>query len=177
MKDQKIQKIKKPVSENVRKSSEISKLKQEIFHWKSYSEKYKKSHQKMLEFADKQNFLLRSQKHIDEKIKYANFEFAKTVLGPVEWLEQTLIHSPKDSQNTWLKGLEHILNKFRESLNSFGVKEIKINIGDKVDPHTAEIVDFVNDDKIEHNHIVKITQKGYYMHDRVLQHAKVIVSK
>lgn len=170
----------KPNTENKKKinnKEKIQKMCNRINDLEKLVKKYKSSHDKMLTLASNHNYIKRLQSQAESKINFANFEFAKSILTPVEWLEQTLIHSPKTGENSWLKGLEFILNKFKESLKSFGVNEISIKIGDKYNHDLAEIVDSEKSTLLKPNHIIKIKRKGYYFKNKILQHAQVIVSK
>lgn len=57
------------------------------------------------------------------------------------------------------------------------IKVIDLAVGDKFDHTTCEAIEQIVTDKFLPNRITNILEKGYFLYDRVLRHARVIVSK
>lgn len=63
-----------------------------------------------------------------------------------------------------------------DALESEGVTEISPKVGDKFDETIMDAVD-TEESEGEENLVLRVYQKGYRLHDRMVRHARVVVSK
>jgi len=73
------------------------------------------------------------------------------------------------------KGIELIYNKFKDFLTQRGVKEIDARNQDfNVDVHEA-ITKIPAPEENLKGKVVDVVQKGYYLNDKVIRYAKVVI--
>jgi len=79
---------------------------------------------------------------------------------------------------TFLDGVTLVANKFDEVLNKHGVERIdQEDVPFNVDFHDALMRQKPEDETIESDTVLKVIENGYKIGDRVIRHAKVIVSE
>ena len=77
-----------------------------------------------------------------------------------------------------LVGIEMMRNNLWKNLENEGVKEMEIKLGSDVwNSYLHELVEEVADDKLPEGTVTEVKEKGYMLHDQVLQPAKVKISK
>ena len=75
-----------------------------------------------------------------------------------------------------MKGVELIRGKLMNILEGKGLKPME-SLGKRFDPDYHDALLTVERDDVEPGIVVDVHENGYLMNDRVLRHAKVIVSK
>jgi molecular chaperone GrpE len=73
------------------------------------------------------------------------------------------------------KGMRLIYNKFKEILSEEGLTEID-PVGEEFDPNLHDALMQQPSDTVPENRIAQVLQKGYKAKNKILKHAKVIVS-
>ncbi len=74
-------------------------------------------------------------------------------------------------------GIDLIYGKFTDFLKQNGIREIEsLNTPFNVDFHDAVAKTPVEDEKMK-GIIVDVVKKGYYLQDKVIRHAKVVVGE
>lgn len=73
------------------------------------------------------------------------------------------------------KGMRLIYNKFKNILSEEGLTEID-PIGAEFDPNLHDALMQQPSDQVPENHVSQVLMKGYKAKDKILKHAKVIVS-
>ena len=76
----------------------------------------------------------------------------------------------------YLMGFQYIYKMMVDVLDQEGVAEISPSIGDKFDENTMDAFD-VEESEGEEDVVLKVFQKGYRLKDRMVRHARVVVSK
>lgn len=114
--------------------------------------------------ADYNNLEKRVSDQQQTFVRLANASLVDKLLGVLDDLERAVDHI-KD------KGLNLVLDQFREVLDSEGVKEIEVE-GEEFDPETMDCVEMAPG---EENKVVKVQLKGYTLNDHVIRPAKVEV--
>jgi len=133
---------------------------------------------KLRALADYQNLTKRTE---EEKNRYkllANAVILNKIIDIIEDFERALKNTKIDEKD--LLGLRLILKKLKDILYDSNLDEIRIRIGDKIDPRYCEAIGIVAiNNKDEDNTIKEIIQKGYKLKEEeiVVRHAKVIVGK
>jgi len=127
--------------------------------------------------ADFDNFRKRVSREKDELIRYGNEKLARELLPVVDNFERALQQAENSPDNKALReGIEMILKQFITVLDKFGVKYFT-SVGQPFDPNKHEAM--VHQESCEHeeNAVISEFQKGYYLHDKLLRPAMVVVAK
>lgn len=161
--------LKKAVKDKLKKKDdEIENLKKEVDKWKN--EFYRV-------YADTQNLRNSLEKEHRQAVKYRAEGFIDKLLPVIDGFNLALANSPTDPAiKNYLIGFEYIYKNFLQALESEGVVEIKPNIGDKFDASIMNALD-VEETEGEENLITRVYSVGIKLHDRMIRHANVIVSK
>ncbi|MEZ2414915.1 nucleotide exchange factor GrpE [Muriicola sp. E247] len=127
-------------------------------------------------FAEFENFKRRTAKERMELFKTAGQEVMVSLLPVLDDFERALKELGKSSENEMFKGVELIYNKFKDTLKSKGLEEIKAAEGDAFD---AEIHDAITQipapNKKLKGKIIDVVEKGYNLGDKIIRHPKVVV--
>ncbi|OAU11709.1 heat shock protein GrpE, partial [Lacticaseibacillus rhamnosus] len=128
--------------------------------------------------AEIQNMNARFEKEQQKMLKYDGQKLAKAILPVVDNLERALATEAKDDSAASLKkGVQMVYDHLERALKENGITAID-GAGDKFDPNTQQAVQTVAaDDKHPADTVAQVLQKGYYLKDRVLRPAMVVVAK
>ena len=76
----------------------------------------------------------------------------------------------------WRMGVQHIYSQLRTVLEKHGITLIEPKVGEPFDPKKHESIKTVAVSKPEENHtVLEVLQKGYALHGKILEAAKVKV--
>ncbi len=118
------------------------------------------------------------EKDLLEKKKYAIADSLSELLGIISKFDLAIGQENSDPKvKNFLIGLKMFSTMFKTWLKSIGVEEISIKIGDKFDPNVMDAIDVEYKSQQKNDHVERIISKGYKLHDRIIQHAQVIVAK
>lgn len=169
--------INKPVEEpTTSEISEIDTIKNTIAELEKSNEFLKD--QVLRKAAEFDNYKKRIENEILSTTKYCNEDLIESLLPALDDFERFLQHSQEEnSDNPFYKGAELIYNKLLKTLEQRGLK-ILVTVGQTFDVnlHDALLVMPNTDLNTPPNIVVKEVQKGYTLYDKVIRHAKVIVS-
>ena len=127
--------------------------------------------------ADFDNFRKRVSREKDELIRYGNEKLARELLPVVDNFERALQQAENSADNKALReGIEMILKQFITVLDKFGVKYFT-SVGQPFDPNKHEAMVHQESSEHEENAVMSEFQKGYYLHDKLLRPAMVVVAK
>ncbi|MCL2027443.1 MAG: nucleotide exchange factor GrpE [Bacteroidales bacterium] len=122
--------------------------------------------------AEFDNFRKRNQKERLELIKFASESVILSLLPVLDDFDRAL---PLISDETTRSGVELIYTKLKSTLESEGLKMMETQgVEFNADLHEAIAQTPVNNKK-EKGLIIDEIQCGYYLNDKVIRHAKVIV--
>ncbi|MBI5464615.1 MAG: nucleotide exchange factor GrpE [Ignavibacteriales bacterium] len=126
--------------------------------------------------AEFENYKRRSEQEASNIVKFANESLIEDILPIVDDLERSLKHGKeKPDFDALYKGIELIYQKLLKMLEQRGVKPLEtLGTEFSVELHDA-LMQLPTSDVPPHT-VVEEVEKGYKMHERVLRHAKVIVS-
>ncbi|MCY3998035.1 MAG: nucleotide exchange factor GrpE [Flavobacteriaceae bacterium] len=130
-------------------------------------------------FAEYENYRKRTAKERLELYKTANKDLILQLLSIIDDFERASKNkSDSENQNEVIKGFELISKKFYQILESNGLKQIDINIGDVFNgDHHEAIAHIPTDKKSQSGLIIDVTEKGYQLEDVVIRYPKVVVGK
>ncbi|MEX0721946.1 MAG: nucleotide exchange factor GrpE [Balneolaceae bacterium] len=81
-------------------------------------------------------------------------------------------------EDSFLKGVSMVANKFQEILEKHGVERInKTGVAFDVNVHDAMLKQPAPDEKTESDIVLEVLESGYKIGNRTIRHAKVIVSE
>jgi molecular chaperone GrpE len=126
--------------------------------------------------AEFENYKRRNENDQLNLIKYAAESFIKNILPVYDDLERSLDHIDDESRNNpTAQGLLMVFEKFGKILESQGVKRIEAK-GKPFDVEYHEALMQQPVDGVPPHTVLDVIEKGYMYKDKVIRHAKVIVS-
>lgn len=126
--------------------------------------------------AEFDNFKKLAQKQKQEYLQFANESLLKELLPIVDNLERA-VKCVQEGRTTdgLVQGVELTLKQFTETLTRFGVKPIA-SLGVAFDPACHQAVARQESMTAAENTVIEEYQKGYWLHDRILRPAMVVVA-
>lgn len=135
----------------------------------------KKSDKNVRLLAEFDNYKRRTQEERTKLFKYAGEELAKAILPILDDLHRTMESDGKGKARTILEGIELIVAKLDKTLEDQGIVPFD-SVGQDFNAELHEALMSEESDKGE-NVILREFEKGYNYNDKILRHAKVVVSK
>ncbi len=118
----------------------------------------------------------RYRRDLEEQRKYGYEKLALDILQILDNFERALEAATITRDfNSLLKGVELIYSELRKILEKYDIREIDVE-GKEFDPYLAEAVETMPTGEYPPNTVVKVLQKGYRLHDKVIRPARVVVS-
>jgi len=118
----------------------------------------------------------RYRRDLEEQRKFGHEKLALDLLGVLDDFERALLAvSETGDLKSFLEGVKMIHAGLRRILARHHVEEIDIE-GKEFDPYLAEAVETVHSKEHPPNTVVKVIQKGYKLHGKVIRPARVVVS-
>ena len=174
--------VNKKTKKNTSKASKVSvkSLKEKITALendilKQSEETQRKSDKNIRLLAEFDNYKRRTQEERSNLLKYGGEGLAKAILPILDDLHRTLETDGKTKARTILEGVELIMSKLDKTLEEQGIVVFD-SVGQDFDPELHEALISEESDKGD-NVILKEFEKGYRYNDKILRHAKVVVSK
>ena len=126
-------------------------------------------------YSEFDNFRRRTAKEKLEMIQSANEQLLKALLPVVDDFERAE-KSFKDKDSKELEGFFLIYNKFKKTLDQYGVKTMEAGAGSDFNPDLHEAITQIPapDEKLK-GKIVDVVEKGYLLNEKVIRFAKVVV--
>ena len=140
-----------------------------------FAELERKSDKNVRLLAEFDNYKRRTQEERTKLFKYAGEELAKAILPILDDLHRTLESDGKGKARSILEGIELILTKLDKTLAEQRIVPFD-SVGQDFDPELHEALMSEKSDKGE-NVILKEFERGFKYGDKILRHAKVVVSK
>jgi molecular chaperone GrpE len=128
--------------------------------------------------AEFDNFRKRTLREKMELSKYATEEILLKIIPVMDDFERALANMENAADCAAVKtGIELIYGKFTDFLKQNGIREIEsLNTAFNVDLHDAVAKTRVEDESMK-GKIVDVVKKGYYLQDKIIRHAKVVVGE
>ena len=124
--------------------------------------------------AEFDNYKKRVSNQIANDRRYEGKDIFVNIIPIIDDIERVLIVDDIDSKSI-ISGIDLIKNKFLSVLEDLGVNSYK-SVGKLFNPDYHEAI-MMKKTKKKTNIIIEEYEKGYTQHDKVLRHAKVIVSE
>ncbi len=148
--------------------------KEEDWHGK-YDELNDKYLRLMAEFD---NYRKRTLKEKMDLTKYAEEDVLKGILKVVDDMERAINNlDTAPDMNAVKEGVELIYKKFKSFLETRGLKEVEAMHQElDTDKHEA-VAKFAAPSEDLKGKIIDVVEKGYYLHDKVIRYAKVVIGE
>lgn len=156
------------LNEPVANEDEIEKMKSEIAELK---DKY------LRQVAEFDNFRRRTAKERMELIQTAGKEVITSLLDVLDDCDRAEKQLQTTPDGILKEGIQLVFNKLKSTLQSKGVKPMQ-TIGTEFNPDQHEAITEIpapTDDM--KGKVIDEVQKGYYMNDKIIRFAKVVVGK
>ena len=165
----------KPVTEN-NDSQETEQLKSNL---EICGQKLNESQDKYLRLsAEFDNYRKRTLKEKSDLLKSAGEDTIVRILPVLDDFERAMaaMQTSKDIEAV-KDGINLIYNKLKETLSQLGIKEIEsLNLDFNTDLHEA-ITKIPAPQEDLKGKVVDVVQKGYYLNDKILRFAKVVIGE
>jgi len=146
----------------------IGRLKEEI-------EALKDSRLRLL--AEFDNYKKRTAREQIQLISSANEALVQDLIPVLENFERALHPDHKEKQGAIVKGVEMIYTQFNDLLKKAGLEEYNPPAGEEFNPDMHEAMVHEESKEVAANKITKVFSKGYKFNNKMIQFAKVAVSK
>ncbi len=129
-------------------------------------------------YAEFENYKRRNAKERLELMSTANIEVMSALLPVIDDFERAIKNMEKsDEENAMLEGVKLIHQKFVDTLKQKGLKPMENTTGEVFDVERMEAVTRLPvPDKKEHGKVVDELERGYYLGEKVLRYARVVVA-
>lgn len=126
--------------------------------------------------AEFENYKRRNENDQLNILKYAAESFIRNILPVYDDLERSLSHIDEANNfDSTKKGLQLVFEKFGKILENQGIKRIDAK-GKQFDVHLHEALMQQPAEGVAPHTVLDVLEPGYMYKDRVLRHAKVVVS-
>jgi molecular chaperone GrpE len=127
--------------------------------------------------AEFDNYRKRTLKEKMELSKYAEENILSKIVPFMDDFDRAIQHMDASDTEAIKNGINLIYSKFNEFLIQNGVTEIEaLNTDFNVDLHDA-VAKAQVEDVDQKGKVVDVILKGYYLRDKILRHAKVVVGE
>jgi molecular chaperone GrpE len=124
--------------------------------------------------ADFENYKKRVGREKEDAIKFGNEKLLKELLPVLDNMLRALQSAPAEG-GSFVDGVRLVAKTFEDSLAKFGVQGFDSQ-GAPFDPQKHEAVGTRPDANVPAQHVAEEYQRGYFLNDRLLRPALVIVS-
>lgn len=129
--------------------------------------------------AELENVRKRVQKERISLFEDARIQALQDILPIAEDMNRTLEASTQtEIDPSFLQGVQMVADKFQQLFERYGVESInETQVPFNVDLHDAMLRQPAGDESIPSNMVLQVLESGYKIGNRVIKHAKVIVSE
>ena len=183
-KDKKNKNEKEEVKDDVQtaekeQNSEGSESEKELSKEENLEQKYNELNDKYLRlYSDFDNYRKRTIKEKSEMISSAGAGVMKDLLTILDDFERAIASNEKSEDPDGLKeGFQLIYNKFNNILKAKGLEPMD-SMGKTFDiEHHEAITNIPAPSKEEKGKVMDVVEKGYFLNEKVLRYAKVVVGQ
>ncbi|AGM25407.1 nucleotide exchange factor GrpE [Spiroplasma chrysopicola] len=134
--------------------------------------------EKLLVLADGENLKKRIHEELGEVKRFRAFGFAEKLLPVLDNFERALeVENVSSEVKNFLTGFEMIYKLIKLTFSEEGIVEIPVKTGDEFNPQLHAAIETIESQEVKSGSIIRVLQKGYYLHGRVLRHTAVEVAK
>lgn len=144
----------------------------------THEEKYNELNDKFLRlYAEFDNYRRRTNKEKVELIANANEKLLLDLIPTIDDFERAIANNENvEDLNTLKEGFNLIYNKFKSTLESKGLKQMQAK-GENFDSDLHEAIANIPGDESQKGKVIDDVEKGYFLNDKVIRFAKVVVGQ
>lgn len=149
-------------------SDEVQKLQADV-------EKYKNDYLYLR--AEFENYKRHAIKERSDLLKYGGEKMARDLVGVVDNFERALAVEVKpDTLDNYVKGVQMTAQELKNLLDKNGIKEVPSE-NKPFDPNIHEALGSEPTDKVPEGNVLRVFEKPYKYHDKILRVGRVIVAR
>ncbi len=147
--------------------------------WEKLQEELKLWQERALRYAaEVENLKKTFKREKEEFYKYALEQVFRELLPSVDNLERALEAAEKSQDiKALLDGVALTLKGLMSAMEKFGLTQFEVALGEAFNPHHHEALHLEETEEHPEGTVVRVYQKGYKLHDRVIRPALVAVAK
>lgn len=128
--------------------------------------------------AELENYKRRAERDVDHAHKYANERYIRELLDVFDSIDHSVAaaHTENVEIKTIQQGLELTAKILHNILQKLNLKVID-PVGEPFNPSLHEAMNMEESADYAANTVIRVLQKGYQLHDRIIRPARVTVSK
>lgn len=127
-------------------------------------------------FAEFENYKKRTSRERIELFSTANRELMTALLPIMDDFDRGLNEIKKSDDKAMLEGMQLIYNKFKNTLNQKGLKEMEVKQGDVFDAEVHEAISQIPaPSKKLKGKIIDVVEKGYKLGETIIRFPKVVL--
>ena len=177
LKDEEIKESSQEVDESLEENVEESEAETKEISIPELEEKIQSLQDTLLrKAAEFENYKRRTENDQLNLIKYAAESFILKILPIYDDLQRSAEHLDESNIDSLKEGLKLVIDKFSKTLDEQGIKKLESKGKEfDVEYHEALMQQPTND--VPSNTVIEEVETGYIYKDKVIRHAKVIVSQ
>lgn len=127
--------------------------------------------------AEFDNFRKREEKQRNALKDYVIENLAKDLLPVIDNFERGInsLNNENTSFESFVEGIKLVLQQFESFLTKYNIKKMETD-GKPFNPELHDAISKVMSDKHEENVIINVVQNGWFLNDKIIRHAQVVVS-
>ena len=126
--------------------------------------------------AEFDNFQRRTLDEKEKMRKFQNLDVARDLLPAIDDLNRVVEFDQIDSNNSMHEAIKMLQSKIQNILSKHSINCFD-SLDTEFDPNLHEALLEQNSDSFKKGKIMEEYEKGYRYHDKIIRHAKVVVSK
>lgn len=126
--------------------------------------------------AELENVRRRAERDIEHAHKYGVERLVKEMIPVLDSMEQALQAAEQLQDKAMIEGIELTHKLMLVALSKFDVKPIDA-LGQPFNPNWHEAMTMIESDDAPANTVLNVFQQGYFLGERVVRPARVVVSK
>ena len=164
-----------PAAEETKAEETFTVTREQMEKMEGLAKSLAEEHDKYLRLAaEYDNYRKRTAREKESIYADAKIDTVKALLGVYDNLERGIAQYG-DEESPHRKGLEMVMNQFKESLTKLGVEQMQA-AGQPFDPERHHAVMHIEDENYGENTVVEVLQQGFMLGDKVLRFAIVKVA-
>ncbi|RUM88546.1 MAG: nucleotide exchange factor GrpE [Thermodesulfatator sp.] len=147
--------------------------------WEQLQEECRLWRERALRFAaEVENLKKAVKREKEEYFKYALEQVFRELLPSIDNLERAL-EAAEGSQDVkaLIDGVALTLKGLIQAMEKFGLQQFEVSLGEDFNPYHHEALHLEETEEHPEGTVVRVYQKGYRLHDRVIRPALVAVAK
>ncbi len=127
--------------------------------------------------AEMDNYRKRMAKELEQSRKFSNQGLLMELLPVLDNFGMGMQMAEKEQGSMLYQGMAMVQGQLSEFFASQGVKAIELDAGADFDPNFHEAVSQEETTEVAEGKVLRVVRKGYFVGDRLLRPANVIVAK